>query len=136
MPPPMLAHVRHVYYPEGDVVRGGATIVEMAAQSNKENKQIEHRKGYINAIRIYRHGVMGRPMVLNLLKAGHQVTIYARHPDKARGAGGFAAGAHQAPSPRAMAIASEMVITMLPNSPQVEEVVAGSKGFSKAHAKA
>jgi len=27
-------------------------------------------------------GVMGRPMTLNLLKAGHQVTIFARHPQK------------------------------------------------------
>jgi 3-hydroxyisobutyrate dehydrogenase-like beta-hydroxyacid dehydrogenase len=27
-------------------------------------------------------GVMGRPMVLNLLKAGYRITIFARHPDK------------------------------------------------------
>ena len=27
-------------------------------------------------------GVMGRPMTLNLLKAEHHVTIYARHPEK------------------------------------------------------
>ena len=28
-------------------------------------------------------GVMGRPMALNLLKADHHVTLFARHPEKA-----------------------------------------------------
>jgi 3-hydroxyisobutyrate dehydrogenase len=70
-------------------------------------------------------GVMGRPMVLNLLKAGHNVTIYARHPEKAEVQEVINAGARQAPSARAVAMASEIVITMVPNSPQVEEVVTG-----------
>src|SRR5690242_11756687 len=74
-------------------------------------------------------GVMGRPMTLNLLKAGHDVTIYARHPDKPEVQEVLNAGARLAPSARAVAIASEMVITMVPNSPQVEEVVTGSQGI-------
>ncbi len=74
-------------------------------------------------------GVMGRPMVLNLLKAGHQVTIFARHPEKAEVQEVLQAGAKQAPSARAVAIASDMVITMVPNSMQVEEVVAGKQGI-------
>ncbi len=73
-------------------------------------------------------GVMGRPMTLNLLKAGHNVTIFARHPEKPGVQEVLNAGAKLAPSPRAVAIASEMVITMLPNSPQVEEVVTGPQG--------
>ncbi|WP_165423787.1 NAD(P)-dependent oxidoreductase [Ktedonosporobacter rubrisoli] len=73
-------------------------------------------------------GVMGRPMALNLLKAGHEVTIYARHPEKPAVQEVLAAGARQAPSPRAVAMASELVITMVPNSAQVEEVVAGPQG--------
>ncbi len=73
-------------------------------------------------------GVMGRPMTLNLLKAGHQVTIFARHPEKAEVQEVIAAGAHPAPSPRAVAIASELVITMLPNSADVEGVVTGEQG--------
>jgi 3-hydroxyisobutyrate dehydrogenase len=73
-------------------------------------------------------GVMGRPMVLNLLKAGHQVTIFARHPDKPGVQEVLQAGAKQAPSSRAVAIASDIVITMVPNSMQVEEVVAGEQG--------
>ncbi|GCF10094.1 NAD(P)-dependent oxidoreductase [Dictyobacter arantiisoli] len=74
-------------------------------------------------------GVMGRPMVLNLLKAGHDVTIYARHPEKAEVQEVIEAGAKLAPSARAVAIASEIVITMVPNSPQVQEVVAGPNGI-------
>ena len=74
-------------------------------------------------------GVMGRPMALNLLKAGHDVTIYARHPEKTEVQEVLKAGAKQAPSLRAVAMASEVVITMVPNSPQVEEVVAAPGGI-------
>jgi 3-hydroxyisobutyrate dehydrogenase len=74
-------------------------------------------------------GVMGRPMTLNLRKAGHEVTIFARHPEKAEVQEVIEAGAKLAPSARAVAMASELVITMLPNSAQVEEVVAGPHGI-------
>lgn len=74
-------------------------------------------------------GVMGRPMTLNLLKAGHHVTIFARHPESAGVQEVLQAGAKQAPSPRAVAMVSDVVITMLPNSPQVEEVVMGEQGI-------
>jgi 3-hydroxyisobutyrate dehydrogenase len=73
-------------------------------------------------------GTMGRPMTLNLLKAEHHVTIYARHPDKPEVQEVLGAGAKLAPSPRDVAMASDIVITMLPNSPQVEEVVTGPQG--------
>ena len=74
-------------------------------------------------------GVMGRPMTLNLLKAGHEVTIFVRHPEKPEVQEVLKAGAKLAPSSRAVAMASEMVITMVPNSAQVEEVVAGPHGI-------
>src|SRR5579859_7134629 len=74
-------------------------------------------------------GVMGRSMTLNLLKAGHEVTIFARHPDKPGVQEVIDAGAKLAPSARAVAMASEIVITMVPNSPQVEEVVKGPQGI-------
>jgi 3-hydroxyisobutyrate dehydrogenase len=74
-------------------------------------------------------GVMGRPMALNLLKAKHQVTIFARHPEKPGVQEVINAGAKIAPSSRAVAVASDIVITMLPNSPEVEEVVAGTQGL-------
>jgi 3-hydroxyisobutyrate dehydrogenase len=74
-------------------------------------------------------GVMGRPMALNLLKAEHHVTIFARHPDKGEVQEVLQAGAKLAPSPRAVAMVSDIVITMLPNSPEVEEVVTGEQGI-------
>ncbi len=73
-------------------------------------------------------GVMGRPMVLNLIKAGHDVTIYARQPQKPAVQEVLNAGAKLAPSPRAVAMASEVVITMVTNSPDVEQVVTGPHG--------
>src|SRR2546421_11963285 len=81
-------------------------------------------------------GVMGRLMVLNLLKAGYRITIFARHPDKPEVQDVIDAGAKLASSPRAVATASDMVITMLPNSPEVDEVVSGPHGiFEGAHKK-
>src|SRR5437879_1957584 len=74
-------------------------------------------------------GVMGRPMTLNLLKAGNHVTVFARHPEKPEVQEVLGAGAKLAPSPRAVAMASDVVITMVPNSMQVEEVVAGPQGI-------
>lgn len=74
-------------------------------------------------------GVMGRPMTLNLLKAGHEVTIFARHPEKPEVQEVIQAGARLVSSSSEVAAASELVITMVPNSPQVEEVVAGPGGL-------
>jgi 3-hydroxyisobutyrate dehydrogenase len=68
-------------------------------------------------------------MTLNLLKAEHHVTVFARHPDKAEVQEVLQAGAMLAPSPRAVAMASDIVITMLPNSPEVQEIVAGEQGI-------
>src|SRR5438067_2011677 len=71
-------------------------------------------------------GVMGKPMCLNLRKAGFPLTIYARRPGAAREV--VDAGANLVDSSRAVAEASDVVITMLTNSPDVEEVVLGSNG--------
>ena len=71
-------------------------------------------------------GVMGRPMCLNLLKAGFPLTVYARRPESA--AAVVAAGAVPAESPRAVAERSDVVITMVTSSPDVEEVVLGDTG--------
>ncbi len=73
-------------------------------------------------------GVMGSPMTKNILKAGHDVTAYARHPETSTVQDAVKAGVKLAPSPRAVAIASEIVITMVTNSRDVEEVVTGPQG--------
>ncbi|MEE4588219.1 2-hydroxy-3-oxopropionate reductase [Streptomyces sp. DSM 41602] len=71
-------------------------------------------------------GIMGSPMAANLVKAGHTVTGYNRSQpaiDKLVAAGGKGAGSV------AEAVAdAEVVITMVPADPQVEEVVLGEGG--------
>ncbi len=71
-------------------------------------------------------GIMGRPMAINLLEAGYQVVIL----DVGRGAVMEVAdhGAEKAYTPADVAAKTDVVITMLPDSPQVEEVVLGPKG--------
>ncbi len=71
-------------------------------------------------------GLMGQPMASNLMKAGFPLTFYARHPEKVQAL--VSAGATLVPSSRAVGAASEVVITMLPDSPEVEEVVFGEAG--------
>ncbi|MDK1031769.1 MAG: NAD(P)-binding domain-containing protein, partial [Planctomycetia bacterium] len=64
-------------------------------------------------------GIMGRPMALRLVAAGFKVTVHNR----SRGAVDelVAAGADAACSPRDAADASQLVITCLPDSPDVEK---------------
>jgi 3-hydroxyisobutyrate dehydrogenase-like beta-hydroxyacid dehydrogenase len=71
-------------------------------------------------------GIMGAPMARNLLRAGHAVTVLSR--TRARMAPLLAEGATAAESPTAVAAAVEAVVTCLPDTPDVEEVVAGSDG--------
>jgi 3-hydroxyisobutyrate dehydrogenase len=71
-------------------------------------------------------GIMGKPMARNVLAAGHALTVYARRPDTI--ADLVAAGATPVESSAAVGRASEVVITMLPNAPEVEEVVLGARG--------
>ena len=71
-------------------------------------------------------GIMGKPMSLNLLKAGYQLVVMdVFEPAVAEL---VAAGAEAAPTPRAVAELSDIIITMLPNSPQVKQVVLGEEG--------
>ncbi|WP_189362181.1 NAD(P)-dependent oxidoreductase [Thermogemmatispora tikiterensis] len=74
-------------------------------------------------------GTMGRPMTLNLLKAGHEVAVYARHPEKPGVREVLGAGARLVPSPRELAAEVEVVITMVPTSQDVEQLVTGPDGI-------
>ncbi|WP_027274632.1 2-hydroxy-3-oxopropionate reductase [Leminorella grimontii] len=71
-------------------------------------------------------GIMGKPMSKNLLKAGYSLVVMDRNADAV--AEVVAAGAVSASSPKAVAQASDVVITMLPNSPHVKDVVLGENG--------
>jgi 2-hydroxy-3-oxopropionate reductase len=70
-------------------------------------------------------GIMGRPMAKNLINAGYKLVVYdkyAKIDDLA------ALGAEGAVSGKAVAARSDVVITMLPNSPHVKEAILGSGG--------
>jgi 2-hydroxy-3-oxopropionate reductase len=70
-------------------------------------------------------GIMGKPMSKNLIKAGYQLVVLERN----KYAGELASiGAEVAATPKAVAELSDIVITMLPNSPQVKQVVLGADG--------
>ena len=71
-------------------------------------------------------GIMGRPMAKNLLKAGYPLVVHSR--SKAPVDDLTTAGARSAPSPKAVAGQVDVLITMLPNSPDVEQVVLGPQG--------
>ena len=71
-------------------------------------------------------GIMGLPMAGHLLKAGYPLTVHNRSPEPEQTLA--AQGAQVARSAREVAEASDIVITMLPDSPQVEEVVLGENG--------
>lgn len=75
-------------------------------------------------------GIMGKPMSKNLLKAGYQLVVTNRSWAAVEEV--VAAGATAANSPRLVAEQADIIITMLPNSPQVEEVVLGQDGIIEA----
>ena len=72
-------------------------------------------------------GIMGRPMAKNLLKAGYPLVVHNRSraavDELAR------AGARASTSPRDVAAQCEVLVTMLPNSPDVERVALGKDGI-------
>lgn len=70
-------------------------------------------------------GIMGRPMAKNLLKAGYDLVVYDKY---VTASDVIALGATQGESNRDVASRSELVITMLPNSPHVKEAVLGERG--------
>ena len=72
-------------------------------------------------------GTMGGPMALNLIKAGHDVTIHDISKDSAKQH--IADGASWADTPAALAKASEVVFTSLPGPVEMEAVALGPKGL-------
>lgn len=71
-------------------------------------------------------GIMGKPMAKNLLKAGYELTVFDRVPGPVQEV--VAAGAKAVSSGREVAEASDIIITMLPNSPHVKAAVLGEGG--------
>lgn len=71
-------------------------------------------------------GIMGKPMAKNLLKAGYSVIVYDIVSDAVSEL--VAIGAEKGTSASDVATKTDVVITMLPNSPHVVEVVLGKNG--------
>lgn len=71
-------------------------------------------------------GIMGSPMAVHLLNAGHEVTGYNRTPDRAQPL--IAAGGRAAGSIADAVCDAEVVCVMVPDSPDVHAVLAGEGG--------
>jgi 2-hydroxy-3-oxopropionate reductase len=69
-------------------------------------------------------GIMGKPMVINLVKAGYPIVYFDLSPVDEL----VKLGLKSATSARAVAAESDVIITMLPDSPEVEAVVLGQNG--------
>jgi 2-hydroxy-3-oxopropionate reductase len=72
-------------------------------------------------------GIMGKPMAKNLLKAGYKLVVYDINEDPVKEL--VEAGAKEGKSSQDVASQNEVIITMLPNSPEVKEAVLGNKGI-------
>ena len=71
-------------------------------------------------------GTMGGPMAANLLKAGHQVTVYNRSREREEPVA--ALGAARAASPREAAVGAEIVFVCVSDTPDVEHILLGPDG--------
>lgn len=71
-------------------------------------------------------GLMGNPMGMNLLKAGHALTVWNRTASRAQEL--VAAGAKLAKTPREAAAEAEILLTMVSDPPALEEVLWGHEG--------
>ena len=78
-------------------------------------------------------GLMGRPMALNLLKGGHQLSVWARRAETMQPL--LAAGASSAASPAALATTVDLLITMVADAPDVREVMLGENGVGSGSGK-
>jgi 3-hydroxyisobutyrate dehydrogenase-like beta-hydroxyacid dehydrogenase len=74
-------------------------------------------------------GVMGAPMALNILKGGHELTVYDKSTEAVTRL--VQAGAKEAASAREVGAASDIVVTMLPEPQHVEQVVLGPDGLAE-----
>ena len=75
-------------------------------------------------------GIMGRPMALNLLGAGHELTVWARRPKSMQPL--LDAGASAADSPAGVAGAVDLLISIVADAPDVEQVMLGEQGVASA----
>jgi len=71
-------------------------------------------------------GIMGKPMAKNLLKVGYYLVVYDIRKEPVEDL--VKEGALSSNSPKEVAEHTEIIITMLPDSPEVQEVILGKDG--------
>lgn len=74
-------------------------------------------------------GIMGLPMTLNLLKAGHSVAVYGRTPARTKPLAD--AGAIVCATPAEVAAQADIIFTCVSDTPDVEAVIFGDKGIAQ-----
>ncbi len=72
-------------------------------------------------------GIMGHPMATHILKAGYDLTVFNRTVQRTEDL--VQAGATLASSPAEVALRSDVIITIVSDTPDVEEVVSGADGI-------
>lgn len=77
-------------------------------------------------------GIMGKPMALNLIKGGHTLFLNSRSgvPKELTDAGGTSCA-----SPKEVAQKADIIITMVPDTPDVEKVLFGANGIAEGLSK-
>jgi len=81
---------------------------------------MERRIGFIGL------GIMGKPMATNLMKAGYSLVVYTRTREKAQRL--LETGAKEGHSPKDVAANSDVVLTIVTDTPDVERVILGENG--------
>jgi 3-hydroxyisobutyrate dehydrogenase-like beta-hydroxyacid dehydrogenase len=77
-------------------------------------------------------GIMGGPMAANLVRAGIEVAVYTRTREKAERFAAEHQGARAAATPADAAAEAEAFVSIVPDAPQVEEVLFGERGAAAA----
>lgn len=72
-------------------------------------------------------GIMGRPMALRLAAAGHTLAVWARRPEACEAI--VKAGAQVCASPRQVAESSEVIFTIVSDTPDVQAIILGEDGI-------
>ena len=91
--------------------------------SSSESAGAKERIGFVGL------GTMGQFMAMNLTRAGYPLTVWNRTSERAQPV--VELGATQAPTPADVARASDIVVSCLTDSPQVEEVLFGEHGLAE-----
>nr|WP_278283637.1 2-hydroxy-3-oxopropionate reductase [Lacrimispora celerecrescens] len=94
-----------------------------AYRQNRKERKSKMKIGFIGL------GIMGRPMAKNLVKAGHELVVFDYYKEAV--ADLVSCGAAEAANGKEVASQSEVVITMVPNSPHVRAAVLGENGVAE-----